>query len=415
MNAELIAVGTEILLGQIDNAHARYLSQELAMLGVSVYFHSSVGDNKERATQLIRTALSRSDVIILTGGLGPTVDDLTREAVADACGLPLAFSEEAFAEHVAPYFTRLGRSMPETNRRQAMRVGSAVFLGNPRGTAPGQYLFYEGKHLFLLPGPPLEMRPMFTESVRPILLGLAQAGGEVIVSRVLHLYGVGESTVDGQIADLLQAQSNPTLAPLAAEGEMLLRLTAKASSEAAAMSLVKPLEVELRHRLDAFIYGVDDDTLATVALRALSDRATTVALAESCTGGLMASMLVDIPGSSAVFVGGVVAYDNAVKVTALGVPDALLERVGAVSEEVAIAMARGVRERLHSGFGVGITGVAGPGGGTVAKPVGLVYIAVAGPEATEVRRFEYRGDRMQIRIRAAKSALHMLTQCVQER
>lgn len=409
MNAELIAVGTEILLGQIDNSHARYLSQELAMLGVSVYFHSSVGDNEERATQLIRTALSRSDIVILTGGLGPTVDDLTREAVAKACAVPLTFSPEAFAEHVAPYFARVGRAMPETNRRQAMRVGNAVFLPNPRGTAPGQYVCHEGKHIFLLPGPPLEMRPMFIESVRPVLLRLA--GADVIVSRMLHLYGIGESTVDMRIADLLQAQSNPTLAPLASEGEMLLRLTAKARNAEHAAALMAPLERELRERLGTYVYGVDDDTLAKVALRTLADRKATVALAESCTGGLTAAMLVDVPGSSAQFIGGVVAYDNRVKVSALGVSETLLLQVGAVSEEVAVAMAQGVRERLGADYGVGITGIAGPGGGTEEKPVGLVYIAVSGAQMTEVRRYDYAGDRAQIRIRAAKSALHLLVQC----
>lgn len=413
MNAELIAVGTEILLGQIDNSHARYLSQELAMLGVSVYFHSSVGDNEERATQLIRTALGRSDVVIITGGLGPTVDDLTREAVGNACGVPVTYSQEAFLEHVAPYFARVGRAMPETNRRQAMRVGDAVFLRNPRGTAPGQYLQHAGRHIFLLPGPPLEMRPMFTESVRPVLSTLA--GHDVIISRILHLYGIGESTADVRISDLLHGQTNPTIAPLAAEGEMLFRLTAKADDHRAAQALIEPLEQELRARLGDFVYGVDDDTLAKVALSALADAGLTVALAESCTGGLAASMLVDVPGSSAHLLGGVVAYDNAVKVAALGVDPEVLSQVGAVSQEVALAMACGVRERLGADFGVGITGIAGPGGGTEEKPVGLVYIAVCDARMSEVRKYQYAGDRAQIRIRAAKSALHLLWQCVRQR
>lgn len=411
MKAELIAVGTEILLGQIDNSHARYLSQELAGLGVSVYFHSTVGDNEERVVQLVDRALARSDVIIVTGGLGPTADDLTREAVARSCGLRLTFSQAAFDRHVAPYFARIGRAMPETNRRQAFQVGSAEFLVNPRGTAPGQYIETNGRHIFLLPGPPLEMRPMFQESVKPVLARLVTDG--VIVSRVLHLFGIGESGAAERIADLLANQSNPTIAPLASEGEMMFRLTAKADDEVSAKKLIDPVELLLRKRFGHLIYGVDADSLVSVTLDALRQRGLTMAVAESCTGGMLASMIVDRPGCSSQFRGGVVAYDNAVKVSLLGIDRDVIDAHGAVSEPVAVAMAAGVRRALGADVGVGITGVAGPDGGSTEKPVGLVYVAVSVADRTEVRAFQFAGDRAQVRIRAAKASLHLVLQVLQ--
>jgi len=412
MHAELISVGTEILLGQIDNSHARYLSQELAALGISVYFHSSVGDNEVRVIDLVRKAISRSEIILLTGGLGPTQDDLTRDAVAKACDLPLVFSQESYVEHVLPYFARHGRLASESNRRQAMRIGDAQFLVNARGTAPGQYLRFGSAHIFLLPGPPLELRPMFKESVLPILAQLT--GQSAIVSRVLHLFGMGESAAAERVADLIDAQVNPTIAPLAAEGEMLFRLTAKADSQIEAQALIAPLETTLRERFAAYIYGVDDDSIASVVLEVLRRAGKTCALAESCTGGMASSMIVDIPGSSTQFRGGVVAYDNAVKTAVLQVPASLLARVGAVSEEVARAMADGVRRNFGADVGIGITGIAGPQGGSPDKPVGLVYIAVADECGAEVRAYTFSGDRMQIRIRAAKTALYMLYTRVRE-
>lgn len=406
MRAELIAVGTEILLGQIDNSHARFLSEDLATLGISVYFHSAVGDNIDRLATLLQTALSRSDIVILTGGLGPTDDDLTREAVARVAGVSCVYDESAFETHVAPFFRRAGRTAAENNRKQAMRVGDAVFLPNPRGTAPGQYLRTGDTHVFLLPGPPLEMRPMYRESVRPRLLELVGEG--VIESRVLHLFGIGESDAETRLKDLLRVQTNPTVAPLASEGEMLFRITAKARSHAEAQALIAPVEREIMDRLGRFVYGFDDDTLATVAQRSLIESGHSVAFAESCTGGLLTSMLVQIPGSSACLRGSVVAYDNAVKVGVLGVDPQTLERDGAVSEAVAGQMAEGVCRQLGADYGVGVTGVAGPGGGTAEKPVGLVYVAVSDLRGTNIVRRVFTGNREQVRIRAAKTALHAL-------
>lgn len=406
MNAELIAVGTEILLGQIDNSHARHLSRELAAIGIAVYRHGAIGDNVERAVDAVERGLERADVLILTGGLGPTDDDVTREAVAQAAGLPLTYSPEAFERHVAPFFARVGRTPADNNRRQAMRVGDALFLPNPRGTAPGQYVQARGRHVFLLPGPPLEMRPMFSESVRPILVRLQGAGA--ISSRVLRLFGIGESDAVGRLKDLLDGQANPTIAPLAGEGEMVLRITAAASDDAEAKRLIAPVEDAVMARVGRYVYGYDDETLPVALLAALGSRDQTVACAESCTGGMLSSMIVDVPGSSRSFRGSVIAYDNSVKMSALSVPLAVLEEHGAVSEETARLLAEGARDVLGADWGVGVTGVAGPDGGTPEKPVGLVYTAIAGPSGVRVQRRLFSGDRTQVRLRAAKTALHQL-------
>ncbi len=413
MNAELIAVGTELLLGQIENTHARFLSSDLATLGVSVYFHSVVGDNKERVAQAIELAAKRSDIVIVTGGLGPTDDDLTRDAAAQVFGLPMAFSDEAFSLHVAPFFSKLGKAISENNRKQAMRIGNAEFLPNPRGTAPGQYLLVNGRHIFLLPGPPLEMRPMYQEQVRPRLISLA--GRSLIYSRVIHLFGIGESDVEMRIKYLMDSQSNPTLAPLASEGEMVLRLTAQAPSQDEAQALIRPLEDELMALLGEYVYGYDDDSLPSVVLRELTAQAMCVAFAESCTGGMLTSMVVDVPGSSRSVKGAVVSYDNSVKISALGVSQDTLLADGAVSEAVAIQMAEGVRQRLNANFGVSVTGIAGPDGGTKEKPVGTTFIAVASDRMTVAIHRKFAGDRAQIRIRAAKAALHLLLQVVRDR
>lgn len=405
LDAELIAVGTELLLGQIANSHAQYLSGELAAIGVSVYYHTAVGDNLSRAASVVRTALERSDIVIVTGGLGPTEDDLTREAVALACESELSFSDEAYEEHVLPYFHRVQKPAPEANRRQALRVGNAEFLHNPRGTAPGQVLRVGAKHVFLLPGPPLEMRPMFEEAVRPRLLQMTGEG--YIYSRVLRIFGLGEAEVEARVRDLVDG-INPTVAPLAGEGEMILRVTAKAADKERAVALASPVEAELLNRLGPAVYGFDDETLPTLVLRELGNRGESVALAESCTGGMLASMLVDIPGSSHVFKGDVVAYDNAVKCSLLDVNEESLLRDGAVSVTVARQMAVGARGRFGATYSVSVTGIAGPAGGTADKPVGLVYIGVASADRVSVQRHVFAGDRSQIRIRAATAALHAL-------
>lgn len=406
MNAEIIGVGTEIILGDIANSHARVLSQELAKLGISVFYHSAVGDHMDRIVGLVQLAMSRSEVIVITGGLGPTEDDLTRNAVAKACDLPLVYDDEAFRSFIEPYFQKLGRSYLEIHRRQAERIGTAEFLPNARGTAPGQYVFINGCHLFLLPGPPLEMIGMFKDSVLSTLVKLTGQGS--ITSRVMHLFGIGESAAEERIIDLIQAQSNPTIAPLAGEGEMLFRITAKAENQASALALIAPVEREIFARLGDYVYGYDEDTLPSVVMNKLLQANGKVGFAESCTGGLLSSMLVDLPGASEVLAGGIVAYQNESKLTQLHVPAQTLAQYGAVSEEVAIAMAKGVRNVLGCEYGVGVTGIAGPGGGTTEKPVGLVFMAATDGQATKTVRIQVPGNRTQIRIRSAKVALKLL-------
>ena len=409
--AELLAVGTEILLGQIHNAHAQFISQELAKHGLYVYHHGAVGDNEARIVNAFATAAQRSNVVIATGGLGPTGDDLTKEALARFLERKLVMSEEALAD-IVQYFARRQRPMPEQNRKQALCIEGGQWLPNPNGTAPGQYIFDRGVHFFLLPGPPLEMRPMLRDHVIPRLV--ERFGGErKLVSRMLHFCGIGESDVDAQIADLTSGD-NPTVAPYAGEGEMLLRITATADTEEAARKLIEPVEAEIRSRFQPFIYGEDDDSLPSVVIGRLRKQGRTLAVAESCTGGMLAELLTDIPGSSEAFVGGVVAYANQVKERLLGVDANTLAQDGAVSEATAKEMAEGVRRALGSDFGVGITGIAGPGGGTEEKPVGLVYVAVADNRETRVYRLQLRGSRAQIRARSCKQACWRLLQLIDD-
>ncbi len=383
----------------------------LAEHGLFLYHHHAVGDNLERIVQVLKQASERSNVVILTGGIGPTNDDLTRDAVAKHLGLPLTLDPEALAM-VESFFRSRSRTMPEENRRQAMRIQGAEILPNPNGTAPGQYVAHEGVHYFLLPGPPLEMKPMLKNEVLPRLLRLFPSP-QVLISRILHFCGIGESHVDEQLHDLMQS-SNPTLAPLAGEGEMLLRITANAPSVGEAEGLVRAMESEIRRRLGSFIYGTDEDTLPVAAYRGLQACGATVAVAESCTGGMVNAMMAEVPGVSAVWKGGVVAYENAVKMEVLGVSPETLREHGAVSAETAKEMAEGVRQRLGSTYGLATTGIAGPNGGTPDKPVGLVYIAVAGPTGSVVERGLFRGSREQIRIRSSKNALWQLVKVLSQ-
>ncbi|KPV39880.1 damage-inducible protein CinA [Alicyclobacillus ferrooxydans] len=405
MRGEHIAIGSEILLGQILNAHARTVSLAFAEQGFFLYYHTAVGDNLDRIANLLRQAGKRSNVIVITGGLGPTEDDLTREAVAQVLGRELHLVPDAVAE-IERFFAGRGRPMPEVNRKQAMLIDGGEFLPNPNGTAPGQYVESEGVHYFLLPGPPLEMKPMLDNYV---VLRLKQLlpNSSVLVSRTLHFCGIGESTVNEEVIDLLALQ-NPTVAPLASEGEMLLRITASAATAESAQELIAPLEKQLREQFPKYIYGVDSDSLPSVVGDALRARGATLSAAESCTGGLLSSMITAIPGASQYFFGGVVSYDNSVKSSVLGVSEETLKEHGAVSEEAAREMALGVRSACGTTFGVSITGIAGPGGGTAEKPVGLVYIGLADSDGCDVYRLQLRGSREQIRLRAAKQLLWRL-------
>ena len=402
--AEHVAVGSEILLGQILNRHAMDVSLALTRHGFPIYHHTAVGDNEGRILDVLSIAVKRSNVVIVTGGLGPTDDDLTKECVAKFLDRRLIMDEVAL-QTLNEYFAHRGREMPEANRKQALCIEGGQLLPNPNGTAPGQYVYDDVRavHFFLLPGPPLEMNPMLENEVLP-KLGILFPHSGVLISRVIHLCGIGESDVDAKIKDVTTS-SNPTVAPLAKEGEMLLRITASAPDAQAARVLLAPVEDRIRAEFASYVYGVDDESLVSVVGDILTGKNQSLSVAESCTGGLLSSMITAVPGSSTYYKGGVVAYHNDAKEKFLGVKRESLEEHGAVSQEVAIEMAEGAREAFAADYAISLTGVAGPTGGTELKPVGLVYGDIADGSTTECFRLQYHGSREQIRIRASK---HML-------
>jgi len=405
MRAELLSVGTELLLGQITDTNAAYLARELAALGIDVFFKQTVGDNPERIQETLRLALSRADVVLITGGLGPTEDDLTVDAVAKALGEEL-IEDPAVVGHVRQFFAARGRTPTANVFKQALVPRSARVIPNTRGTAPGIHLERDGRMIFIMPGVPYEMETMMQEYVVPVLR--ARAGGEIIGSRVLRVTGEGESAVEMRIKDLL-ARTTPTIAPYAKLGEVHLRLTAKGTEETVARQIAEG-ERLVRERLGDLIYGTDEESLEEVVGRLLSSRSQTLAVAESCTGGLLAQRLTSIPGSSGYFLEGVVAYSNSAKTETLGVRAALLEAHGAVSAPAAEAMAQGIRARAGSTYALSITGVAGPGGGTAEKPVGLVYLGLATGDGAQHRRLTFGSQpgRTGIRHLAAQAALNLL-------
>lgn len=405
MKAEIIAVGTELLLGQINNTNARFLSEKLARLGIDVFWHVAVGDNEARLREAIKTALGRSDLIVFCGGLGPTRDDLTKETVAGVLGLPLVKSEEWEAK-LKEIFARLGRTMTQNNLKQACLPEGAKLLNNSNGTAPGIFIKWREKTLILLPGPPRELEPMFETEVVPLLT--SGDGYRLILSRVLKVAGVGESALEEVLSDLFENQGNPTIAPLAKLSEVHLRLTAKAASHAEAAAMLDQLEEQVKKRLGDAVYGIDEETMADAVAKLLFKTGKTLAVAESCTGGLLSHMLTNVPGSSEYFLQGVVTYSNQAKTDLLGVKPSLLREYGAVSEETARAMAERIRHRAQSDYSLAVTGIAGPGGGTQNKPVGLVYIALGTESGTHCKRFNLWGDRQTIKERAAVTALNML-------
>lgn len=407
MRAELISTGTEILLGQILNSNSRYLGQRLAELGIDVYFQTTVGDNSDRLAEALKIACERADLVIVTGGLGPTMDDLTKETTAEFLGLDM-YMDQASLDSIKKFFLDRKKQMPDINSKQALIPTGATVIPNRTGTAPGVIIENNGKIFVILPGPPVEMQPMFEETVVPYLM--AKQGGErsVIVSRVLKILGVGESTVEELIKDMVIEQTNPTIAFLAPKGEVIIRLTAKAATQAEAITLIAKPEKEIKKRLGSNIYGVDDESLEKVVLGLLKEKGLTVSTAESCTGGLIAKRMTDIAGSSENFMYGIVTYTNRAKTDLLGVSPATLSRYGAVSEETALEMVKGVRQACGTDLGVSVTGIAGPGGGTPKKPVGLVYIGFADHETTMVQRCLFAGDRETIRWQASNTALNML-------
>ena len=387
---EILCVGTELLLGDILNGNARWLAQRLAALGLPHYRQTVVGDNPQRLAAAAREAAMRSRVLITTGGLGPTPDDLTTEALAAAFETPLRERPELWDE-IQAKLSSGGRPVAPCNRRQAFLPEGAEVLPNPLGSAPGMIWSPQPDFTVLtFPGVPSEMRAMFTQTAEPWLRRHGGASG-VFVSRVLRFSGIGESNLAERVADLFEGR-NPTVAPYASLGDVTLRLTACGDSPVEAEALLDPLEADLRQRTGVLCYGRDDDSLSSVVLDRLRQHHHTLAVAESCTGGAIGAALTAVPGSSAVFAGGVIAYSNAVKQRQLGVTSDLLERHGAVSDAVVMAMAEGVRDRLETDWGLAVSGIAGPGGGSDEKPVGLVHVAVAGPDGCEAAALRF-GDR----------------------
>jgi len=404
MRAEIISVGTEILLGQITDTNAVELGKAFALCGIDHTHRQTVGDNLDRLADALKLALSRADIVVTIGGLGPTEDDMTRDGIAAALDDPLIEDPEV-VEHLKAIFERRRFPWLESQRRQAMRPSCARIIDNPNGTAPGLVCLKDGKVVIAMPGPRVEFVPMLENHVQPHLSNLG--GGQTIVSRTLRIIGIGESIVEDKLHDLMTA-SDPTVAPYAKTGEVHIRLTTKASSREEGLTKLLPVETEARSRLGNFIYGVEDETLESVVVDLLRRRNATLATAESCTGGWLSQRITSVPGSSDVYLGGVVSYSNEVKKSLLGVKQETLDKFGAVSEECAIEMAMGVRKATGSTFGVSITGVAGPGGGTDEKPVGTVFIALATPFAVEVHQLSYPGIRETVRLRSTQSALMYL-------
>lgn len=406
MTAEIISIGTELLLGQSIDTNAPYLCRVLAGLGIPVSYRTTVGDNHQQIIEALRWSWGRADLLFTIGGLGPTQDDVTREAVAQVLEEPLQEDPQLWAE-IQTFFARRNLPCPEINRRQALRPPSARPVPNPVGTAPGLIAEKGGKTLFCLPGPPKELIPMVENHILPHLRERVAPERGVIKWRVIKLAGIGESAAEEKVADLL-ASENPRIAPLAHTGEVHFRITARAPSEKDADTLIAQVERLLREKLGEDVFGADEDTLEKVVVTLLTERSQTLALAESCTGGLIGHRITNIPGSSKVFLGGITAYSNEVKIKQLEVPSSLLEKYGAVSSQTAVAMAEAIRKKLSSDFALGVTGIAGPTGGTPQKPVGLVYIACAGPDGTSVQEYKYIGDRQTIKQSASQSALDML-------
>ncbi len=379
MNCELISVGTEILLGDILNSNVQFLSKELAKIGINVMHHSTVGDNEERLLKTLDEAFKESEAVILTGGLGPTPDDLTKETCCKYFGIELCEDGEILKK-IESYFTLKNIiPMPECNKKQALVPSLGRVLQNNNGTAPGFILEKDGKIIVILPGPPKEMVPMYLESVKPYLMAFTN---EVIVSHSIRTFGIGESYMSERVEDLLGG-SNPTLAPYAKSGEALLRVTAKAQSEDAAEELMKGIISEIESRLGDYIYGIDSDSIEEKVVSLLKERGETAAFAESCTGGLCAKRITDISGASEVFHCGAVTYSNDIKHKILGVSEETLDRYTAVSEETAKEMADGIRQLSGANYGVSITGYAGPGD---EEEVGLIYIAVSHKKGTRTKK-----------------------------
>jgi len=404
MIAEILSVGTELLLGNTTNTDARDISEMLSELGINVYYHTVVGDNPERLTKAVEIAKSRADLIITTGGLGPTCDDLTKQVLAAAFGLEMYFDEEE-AEGIRSYFEgRRGIVMTENNLQQAWLPVGCTVMHNEWGTAPGCAFEAQGTRVIMLPGPPRECNAMFKNCVMPYLRALSD--GEIL-SHSLRIFGMGESAVEDKLRDMMNEMTNPTLAPYAKEGEVMLRVTAKADTHEEAEAMMTPVIDKVSEILGDIIYGIDVDGLAERVFDLMTEKKMTLALAESCTGGLLAKRMTDIPGASSVFLGGVVTYSDMSKAQLLDVSEDLIAQYGVVSARVAKAMAESVRQKLGADFGIGITGLAGPGDDGI-HDVGTVYVALSTGSECFVKENRLGSGRQRIRIMSANHGLDMV-------
>lgn len=405
MNAEIIAVGSELLLGQITNTNARFVSGHLAEIGINVYYHTVVGDNPDRLEQAIRIAESRADLIIFSGGLGPTKDDLTKETIARHVGTALETDKLAM-ESIEAYFERAKRPMTDNNKKQALILKGSEVLVNENGMAPGMLYKHEGKVYILLPGPPHEIEPMFQFEAKPKLIRMLNKEN-VIISHVLRFYGIGEAELEDRLDHILEKQTNPTIAPLASASEVTLRITAKTDTAEQAWQLINETKKEILEVVGQYLYGYDDDSLTSRAVDLLKEQNKTISAAESLTAGLFQSELASVPGASSVLAGGVIAYNEEIKISQLDIDEELLKTCGVVSEQTALAMADNVRKKFGTDYGIGLTGVAGPDahGG---QPAGTVWIGIATESGTDAYRLQLSGMRNTNRIRTVKLALHYL-------
>lgn len=409
MKCEILCVGTELLLGDTLNTNSQFIAKELSFLGVGVFHQTVVGDNPERVKDALQIAFTRADMVITTGGLGPTKDDLTKEVCAGFFNKKLLLNEDSL-ERLKEYFKKRGVQLSESNIKQAYLPEGCIPLQNDNGTAPGCIINENNKILIMLPGPPREMQPMFKEKVAPYLKSFSD---NIFVSKVLRVFGIGESNAADKISEILDNE-NPTVAPYAKENEVIFRITASCRDEKEASKLIKPVEDKIRERLGEYIYGEGEKTLDFVVGELLVDRKLTISTAESCTGGLVAGTLINYPGISSVFSEGAVTYSNEAKIKILNVKKETLDKFGAVSEETAREMAQGIAIESGSDIGVSTTGVAGPSGGTENKPVGLVYVGVYYNNETYVKKLNLSGSREKIRNRTVMEVLDMLRKVIKE-
>lgn len=404
MKTEIITVGTEILLGDILNTNTHYLSNELANMGIDVYYQITVGDNEQRLLSQLKESFKRSDLVILTGGLGPTEDDITKEVCAKYFNMEMEFHEQSW-DKIIEIHNKMNRKPTENNRKQAYFPKGSLILPNKYGTAPGCIMEKDKKTIIVMPGPPKEMKPMFDNYVKPFLL---KDNKNILKSKVLRIIGMGESKIENDLLDLIDKQINPTIATYAKDGECTVRITAKGKNEKEVESLIEPISNEIKSRLKEKVYGEDDTTIEDEVAKILVDNNLTIAVAESCTGGMVAADLINYPGISSVFMEGCVTYSNEAKMMTLNVKKETLNTVGAVSEQCAKEMSEGVAARHNTNIGLSTTGIAGPEGGSEDKPVGLVYMGITINNKTIVKKYIFNGNRQQIRSRACKTLLNDL-------